>query len=1195
MKKMKLILALIFLFESIIADNLVEDKYYIQLYPSKDKTKPYLSHFYTLNSDFFTINSTEEENMIILNKSEKINDTPIKKLSLVSKFENFLIKTCFSPDKIVEITDEKNEILIPNDPYFNNVQKNLENIEYCYTTSIANIYNMTRHVIVTYWTERFESNGNQNYAHRSILFFPHNKTFSKVYTLDSKGQNYFAQSCTNLRNKYIYCNIDQSSSLTLSKTHHFSVIPSFITKEEIAIIIRLVKVYNSSSISVYHKPIGTFKYFYSKIGKYVEYFLLESHDKKKNITKLITSAYVNIDLNSFINQKEKNNIGVYNGINIEAQYIEPNLFNNLIPNTKDLIIIYIMKDPKRKNLLILNNYDYNNELKTKTDLHKFSNSNYLRDDICDNPKYMQSMFIKSLIKYDWREQEYIEDDTRQQYYKYQRDIASLISCDDGKGNVFYQAKKIKMPQCLNILNEINGMNDSFIFTKNISKIILDIDKNPNYKSLKDIEIIFEDSLLYNNYIIVQGVKNGVRLEPIMKAKTLNNIERLEFSRTLNFKPGRTYQIPYRIKQTKINGISNTCHLTSDLCYFQFYFEETIEEEEEEEEEECKYCEIINDGKCLKCQDIIGLINLDDGCNCHCNTKNGFKEEPDFDKEMCLCKPNFSFYKDISKCLPDTVLKNTSYCILAKDERSFIYIYDDLSDDLTICYNNDLPYCCPKSIPTSIITTLSNIPSTSLPTTFTPITPPPPPPDCQKNIWFSLGQDIFYFIKIEKCVYILYNNSLVMYSNKSDCEYKANKDYNKCLEININNEDEYNYILNNSYEYKPEDGNHSLIIKKNSKNSNITFYLLNNFTENFFSSVQLSKKCIEKVKEGYNLPYLLIFIANIKKENYITTQVEYSFYYPSPELIHQNLNVSSFCYKPENKSNNTNKRFLEVREEWTNNNNYSVDVDEILVNVQIDFNSEQKNHIKELKNKSINIFDSEDDFYNDVCFKYTTPNNTDIYLQDRREKYYITDPLCETGCKQVGYDNITERVICICKIKGSTEGFENVSFSSNEIERQYFFPNIRVMKCFFECKITIGEIFSLILFILFLILSLINIQIFCCCKSKKSLFFKLSNNENNEDNKKNKSSYDWEKPLEELLNMIESYSKDLEEEQKKEEENESKKDEKDQEDPDVEQFRKKFCPPNEEESKPPIEEKSNEEGNLKNNIRKRDIKNNKKYP
>jgi hypothetical protein len=168
-----------------------------------------------------------------------------------------------------------------------------------------------------------------------------------------------------------------------------------------------------------------------------------------------------------------------------------------------------------------------------------------------------------------------------------------------------------MPQCLNILNEINGMNDSFIFTKNISKIILDIDKNPNYKSLKDIEIIFEDSLLYNNYIIVQGVKNGDRLEPIMKAKTLNNIERLEFSRTLNFKPGRTYQIPYRIKQTKINGISNTCHLTSDLCYFQFYFEETIEEEEEEEEEECKYCEIINDGKCLKCQDIIGLINLDD--------------------------------------------------------------------------------------------------------------------------------------------------------------------------------------------------------------------------------------------------------------------------------------------------------------------------------------------------------------------------------------------------------------------------------------------------------------------------------------------------------------------------------------------------------------------------------------------------------
>lgn len=67
-----------------------------------------------------------------------------------------------------------------------------------------------------------------------------------------------------------------------------------------------------------------------------------------------------------------------------------------------------------------------------------------------------------------------------------------------------------MPQCLNILNEINGMNSSFIFPRNESKIILDISKDPNYRSLKNVEIEFDDSNLYNKILIVSVVKNGER-------------------------------------------------------------------------------------------------------------------------------------------------------------------------------------------------------------------------------------------------------------------------------------------------------------------------------------------------------------------------------------------------------------------------------------------------------------------------------------------------------------------------------------------------------------------------------------------------------------------------------------------------------------------------------------------------------------
>ena len=107
-------------------------------------------------------------------------------------------------------------------------------------------------------------------------------------------------------------------------------------------------------------------------------------------------------------------------------------------------------------------------------------------------------------------------------------------------------------------------------------------------------------------------------------------------------------------------------------------------------------------------------------------------------------------------------------------------------------------------------------------------------------------------------------------------------------------------------------------------------------------------------------------------------------------------------------------------EWIkhDNHNYKINIDEVLVYVQVKWNKKQEDNINELyinKNKSINIFDSGDPFYNDVCFSYTIDNKTDIYLKDRRENYFIEDALCEKDCTQVGYEENTKRVIC-CLIK-----------------------------------------------------------------------------------------------------------------------------------------------------------------------------------
>jgi hypothetical protein len=208
MRKMTLLLVLLSLIYSISSYELEDEKNYFQLCPPEDKDKSYIFQF--IDKELVhTINTTEGENLKEINKSPISDKTPIQKLSSVIQYRNknsFIINTCFGPNKIVEIIDENKEKLSPQDDYFKKL-KSLENIEYCYSTSIANPYRVGEYTIVIYWTEKTEIQGKKNYIHRSILFFPTKKTFSEIYTLDTEEKELYAQSCTNLMNKFIYCNI----------------------------------------------------------------------------------------------------------------------------------------------------------------------------------------------------------------------------------------------------------------------------------------------------------------------------------------------------------------------------------------------------------------------------------------------------------------------------------------------------------------------------------------------------------------------------------------------------------------------------------------------------------------------------------------------------------------------------------------------------------------------------------------------------------------------------------------------------------------------------------------------------------------------------------------------------------------------------------------------------------------------------
>ena len=102
MRKMELLLVLIYVFNTVASYETEEDKNYFQLYPSEDKGKPYLFHVYNLKSQFLTVNSTEGENMKIIQNIARSNETVKKDLSSVILYDDtFLVKTCFGPNKIV--------------------------------------------------------------------------------------------------------------------------------------------------------------------------------------------------------------------------------------------------------------------------------------------------------------------------------------------------------------------------------------------------------------------------------------------------------------------------------------------------------------------------------------------------------------------------------------------------------------------------------------------------------------------------------------------------------------------------------------------------------------------------------------------------------------------------------------------------------------------------------------------------------------------------------------------------------------------------------------------------------------------------------------------------------------------------------------------------------------------------------------
>ena len=235
------------------------------------------------------------------------------------------------------------------------------------------------------------------------------------------------------------------------------------------------------------------------------------------------------------------------------------------------------------------------------------------------------------------------------------------------------------------------------------------------------------------------------------------------------------------------------------------------------------------------------------------------------------------------------------------------------------------------------------------------------------------------------------------------------------------------------------------------------------------SVILLGDCEKKLKEYYNINdnrTLIIFKQEYFEEGSLIPIIDYEIYYP---YENKKLNLS-IC-------------------------------EEIPIGIVIPV---------KINESEIYKYNLSSDYYNDVCFSYTTEKGTDIILTDRKNEYYKKNlALCEDNCDFVRYDNRTKKAICQCKVKSTFTSYLDFSFDKDKLLDNIINIknkiNIYVVKCYkllFSKEGLIKNIGSYIL----LIIIILNIPLGIIFLFKEYKLLHLQIDKIIKSNKKSKKKY-----------------------------------------------------------------------------------------
>ena len=291
--------------------------------------------------------------------------------------------------------------------------------------------------------------------------------------------------------------------------------------------------------------------------------------------------------------------------------------------------------------------------------------------------------------------------------------------------------------------------------------------------------------------------------------------------------------------------------------------------------------------------------------------------------------------------------------------------------------------------------------------------------------------------------------------ESICEYEDILN-DKCFIINSTFEalnkayNAFTDIISNKY------NNEDIVIKGD---DNITFQLSNtlNEKEKLYKGNKKSSNlsiidlgdCESKLKKINNIPdsnSLIILKFEKYYENSTTKNVQYEIYNP---INLQKITDLSVC-----------------------------DDDKIDIYVPTNLDNKTLAIYENLKKKGYDIFNPNDTFYNDICTKYTSVNQTDLTLNDRRNIFYTEQNFCQENCQYNGINLEIMHAKCECSLQTTEIDYESKEFIGFEIISSFYevlkYSNIHILKCYkiLFSLIGIQNNYGFIIMIIFIILLII---------------------------------------------------------------------------------------------------------------------------